>query len=87
MLVKSHALQLENYSLNFLEQVFSLPVYFENDANAAMRAEDLNRYKNALYLSLNNSLAFSVGTISSSIVLSHKNKVKYSTNFLDAESK
>ena len=40
-------LQLENYSLNFLEQVFSLPVYFENDANAAMRAEDLNRYKNA----------------------------------------
>ena len=48
MLVKSHALQLENYSLNFLEQVFSLPVYFENDANAAMRAEDLNRYKNAL---------------------------------------
>ena len=56
MLVKSHALQLENYSLNFLEQVFSLPVYFENDANAAMRAEDLNRYKNALYLSLNNTL-------------------------------
>lgn len=56
MLVKSHALQLKNYSLNFLEQVFSLPVYFENDANAAMRAEDLNRYKNALYLSLNNTL-------------------------------
>ena len=52
MLVKSHALQLENYSLNFLEQVFSLPVYFENDANAAMRAEDLNRYKNALYLKM-----------------------------------
>ena len=50
MLVKSHALQLENYSLNFLEQVFSLPVYFENDANAAMRAEDLNRYKNARVL-------------------------------------
>ena len=56
LVVKSHALQIENYSLNFLEQVFSLPVYFENDANAAMRAEDLNRYKNALYLSLNNTL-------------------------------
>ena len=56
MLLKSHALQLENYSLSFLEQVFSLPVYFENDANAAMMAEDLNMYKNALYLSLNNTL-------------------------------
>ena len=56
MLLKSHALQLENYSLSFLEQVFSLPVYFENDANAAMMAEDLNVYKNALYLSLNNTL-------------------------------
>ena len=44
MLIKSHALQLENYSLSFLEQVFSLPVYFENDANAAMMAEDLNNY-------------------------------------------
>ena len=29
MLIKSHALQLENYSLSFLEQIFSLPVYFE----------------------------------------------------------
>lgn len=56
MLIKSHALQLENYSLSFLEQTFSLPVYFENDANAAMMAEDLNAYKNALYLSLNNTL-------------------------------
>lgn len=56
MLVKSHALQLENYSLNFLERVFSCPVYFENDANAAMMAEDLHLYKNALYLSLNNTL-------------------------------
>ena len=56
MLVKSHALQLENYSLSFLEQVFSLPVYFENDANAAMMAEDLNVRRNALYLSLNSTL-------------------------------
>ncbi len=56
MLVKSHALQLENYSLTFLEQAFSLPVYFENDANAAMMAENQNTYKNALYLSLNSTL-------------------------------
>lgn len=55
-MIKSHALQLENYSLGFLEQTFSLPVYFVNDANAAMMAEDLDRYKNALYLSLNNTL-------------------------------
>ena len=56
LLIKSHALQLENYSLSFLEQAFDLPVYFENDANAAMMAEDMNRYKNAIYLSLNNTL-------------------------------
>lgn len=56
LLIKSHALQLENYSLSFLEQAFDLPVYFENDANAAMMAEDMNRYRNATYLSLNNTL-------------------------------
>lgn len=56
LVMKSHALQLENYSLSFLEQAFDFPVYFENDANAAMMAEDLNQYKNAIYLSLNNTL-------------------------------
>lgn len=56
MLIKSHALKQENYSLSFLEQALPLPVYFENDANAAMMAENLNAYKNALYLSLNNTL-------------------------------
>lgn len=63
LLIKSHALQLENYSLSFLEQAFDLRVYFENDANAAMMAEDMNRYKNAIYLSLNNTLggAFCIG--------------------------
>ena len=63
LLIKSHASQLENYSLSFLEQAFDLPVYFENDANAAMMAEDMNRYKNAIYLSLNNTLggAFCIG--------------------------
>ena len=56
ILTKSHALQLENYSLSFLDQIFSLPVYFENDANAAMMAEDMNTYQNAIYLSLNQTL-------------------------------
>ena len=56
LVVKSHALGLENYSLSFLEHAFSLPVFFENDANAAMLAEDMNLYKNAVYLSLNSTL-------------------------------
>lgn len=56
MIVKSHALQLENYSLSFLEQAIPFPVYFENDANAAMMAEEPNKYKDAIYLSLNNTL-------------------------------
>ena len=44
LVIKSHALKLENYSLSFLEQAFSVPVYFSNDANAAMMAEDMNIY-------------------------------------------
>ena len=63
LVIKSHALKLENYSLSFLEQAFSVPVYFSNDANAAMMAEDMNTYQNAIYLSLNQTLggAFCIG--------------------------
>lgn len=56
LITKSHALQLENYSLHFLEQALEMPVYFENDANAAMLAEDTKKYPNAIYLSLNHTL-------------------------------
>lgn len=56
MVVRSHALKLEQYSLRFLEQALELPVCFENDANAAMLAENPERYQNALYLSLNHTL-------------------------------
>lgn len=56
MITKSHALQIENYSLSFLEQSLSYPVYFENDANAAMLAEEPQKYKNAIYLSLSSTL-------------------------------
>lgn len=56
LVTKSHALQLENYSLSFLEQAFAFPVYFENDANSAMMAEDLNLHKDAVYISLNTTL-------------------------------
>ena len=55
MVIKSHALQVENYSLRFLEQALDAPVYFENDANSAMLAEDTQRYQNAIYLSLNHT--------------------------------
>lgn len=56
IVTKSHALQIENYSLHFLQQALDLPVYFENDANAAMLAENPQKYQNALYLSLNHTL-------------------------------
>lgn len=56
MVVKSHALGLEHYSLNIWEQIFHRPLYFVNDANAAMMAENMNQYQNAIYLSLNNTL-------------------------------
>lgn len=63
IVIKSHALNIENYSLRFLEQAFQFPVYFENDANAAMMAEDIHKYQNAVYLSLNHTLggAFCMG--------------------------
>lgn len=60
ILVKSHALKLENYSLGILEQLMPLPVYFENDANAAMMAEIEEKDTSAVYLSLNNTLGGAV---------------------------
>ena len=60
MLVKSHALQLENYSLKMIEQLLLFPVYFENDANAAMLAENPRQVGNVVYLSLNNTLGGAV---------------------------
>lgn len=56
IVMKSHALQIENYSLRFLEQALEVPVYFENDANAAMLAENPQKYQDAIYLSLNHTL-------------------------------
>lgn len=56
LLIKSHALQLENYSLKNMEQFLKFPLYFENDANAAMLAENPQLLDNAIYLSLNNTL-------------------------------
>jgi len=60
ILSKSHALHLENYSLKMIEQLLPFPAFFENDANAAMLAEDLAQVKNAVYLSLSNTLGGAV---------------------------
>lgn len=60
MLSKSHALKLENYSLKMIEQFLPFPVYFENDANAAMLAENPQLLGNAIYLSLNHTLGGAV---------------------------
>lgn len=56
LVIKSHALGLDHYSLNMWKQIFTRRLYFVNDANAAMMSEDLNQYKNAIYLSLNHTL-------------------------------
>ena len=55
-LVKSHALQVENYSLKMIEQFLPFPIYFENDANAAMLSENIKRLGDAVYLSLSYTL-------------------------------
>lgn len=56
VLVRSHALKLENYSLKMIEQLSPFPAHFENDANAAMLAEIPLQSQNAVYLSLKNTL-------------------------------
>jgi predicted NBD/HSP70 family sugar kinase/biotin operon repressor len=56
VMVKSHALNLDNYSLKMMEQMMPLPTYFANDANAAMLAEKSQDIHDAVYLSLNHTL-------------------------------
>lgn len=60
ILVKSHALHLENYNLKMIDQILAMPVYYENDANAAMLAENPQKMRNSIYLSLNNTLGGAV---------------------------
>ncbi len=56
LLVKSHALQVENISLKMMEQIMKFPVYFENDANAALMAEKRENKQEAVYLSLSDTV-------------------------------
>lgn len=56
-LIRSHALGLENVSLKTITQTLQpYPVYYENDANAAMAAEVTGGSGNSIYLSLSNTV-------------------------------
>lgn len=56
MLIKSHALKLEGISLKILERFMPYPVHFENDANAAMIAEQEKLNGDAIYLFISNTV-------------------------------
>lgn len=56
MLLKSHALEMENRSLRDLENAIEYPAYFENDANAALMAEKTEENDSVIYLSLSNTV-------------------------------
>jgi predicted NBD/HSP70 family sugar kinase len=56
LLLRSHLLQLEDFSLQFLTRRFSCPVRFFNDANSAAYAELVGSDRRAVYLLLSNSV-------------------------------
>ena len=56
VLIKSHALKLENVGLQLFGQVCSRKLHFENDANAAMSAERGYDDADAIYLFLSNTV-------------------------------
>lgn len=53
ILVRSHVLQVENYSFKDLKEALEYPVIFDNDANCAAYSEEKFRSSTAFYLSLN----------------------------------
>lgn len=59
ILLRSHILQVENLSLKNYKNYIDFPMYFENDANAALMAE-LKEGESVLYLSLSNSVGGAV---------------------------
>lgn len=56
LLVRSHVLNVSNISLNRFREFIPGNVRFDNDANCAARAELIAGKKDAVYLSLNNSV-------------------------------
>lgn len=58
LLIKSHALDLTNFSLKRFSSLIKYPVkvFFDNDANCAASSEFFNRSGTYVYISLNNTL-------------------------------
>lgn len=59
-LVRSHALDIKNLNLENISRFIPYPVSFENDANSALTAEMCGIGKNAVYLSLSNTVGGAV---------------------------
>ena len=56
LIVRSHVLHLDNVKFQVVSQFIRYPVSFENDANSAALAEFVHRDRDAVYLSLSNSV-------------------------------
>ena len=56
LIVRSHVLHLDNVKFQVVSQFIQYPVSFENDANSAALAEFVHRDRDAVYLSLSNSV-------------------------------
>ena len=59
-LVRSHILQVSDINLEVLSRLIPYPVHFENDANSAAVAELQGTDRNAVYLSLSNTVGGSI---------------------------
>ena len=59
-LVRSHILQVSDINLEVISRHIPYPVHFENDANSAAIAELKGRDRNAVYLSLSNTVGGSI---------------------------
>ncbi len=62
VLIKSHALNLEGINLKMVEAFSRYPIHFENDANAAMTAEQEFAGSDAIYLFLSNTVGSAIKT-------------------------
>ena len=59
-LIRSHILQVSDINLEVISRLIPYPVHFENDANSAAIAELQGTDRNAVYLSLSNTVGGSV---------------------------
>jgi len=62
ILIKSHALNLEGVNLNIVDGFVPYPLYFGNDANAAMIAERESVCDDAIYLFIGNTVGSAIKT-------------------------